>query len=82
MKRNNFIDYAKALGIVLVVFIHTGFSVLNNIALFAMPTFFAATGYTFSFGKRSLKQNLILRFKSIMIPYFLWFRHRSVWRRF
>lgn len=71
MERNNYIDYAKALCIVLVVFIHTGFSVLNNIVLFAMPIFFAATGYTFSFGKRSFRQNIILRFKSIMLPYFL-----------
>ena len=71
MKRDNFIDYAKALCIALVVFIHTGFGAINNIILFAMPTFFAATGYTFSFGKRSFRQNIILRFKSIMLPYFL-----------
>lgn len=71
MERNNYIDYAKALCIILVVFIHTGFSTLNSIILFAMPLFFAATGYTFSIGKRSFRQNIILRFKSIMIPYFL-----------
>ncbi|MBR5478761.1 MAG: acyltransferase [Clostridia bacterium] len=71
MERNDYIDYAKALCIVLVVFIHTGFSALNNIILFAMPMFFAATGYTFSFGKRSFTQNYIRRFKSILIPYFL-----------
>ena len=71
MERNNNIDYAKALCIVLVVFIHTGFSAVNNIILFAMPLFFAATGYTFSIGKRSFRQNIILRFKSIMLPYFL-----------
>ena len=71
MERNNYIDYAKALCIAFVVFVHTGFSALNNILLFAMPLFFAATGYTFTIGKRNLKQNIILRFKSIMIPYFL-----------
>lgn len=71
MERSNYIDYAKALCIAFVVFVHTGFSALNNILLFAMPLFFAATGYTFTIGKRSLKQNIILRFKSIMIPYFL-----------
>ena len=70
MERNNFIDYAKALSIVFVVFIHTGFSALNNIVLFAMPLFFAATGYTFSIGKRSLGQNIRLRFRSVMLPYF------------
>ena len=71
MKRNNFIDDAKALCIVFVVLVHTGFSGLNNIFLFAMPLFFAATGYTFSLGKRSFGQSVLLRFKSIMIPYFL-----------
>jgi fucose 4-O-acetylase-like acetyltransferase len=71
MERKNYIDYAKALCIVLVVFIHTGFSALNNIILFAIPLFFAATGYTFSIGKRSFRQNIILRFRSIMLPYFL-----------
>lgn len=71
MGRSNYIDYAKALCIVMVVFIHTGFSALNNIILFAMPLFFAATGYTFSMGKRSFGENIIIRFKSIMLPYFL-----------
>lgn len=71
MKRYNYIDYAKAFCIILVLFVHTGFSVLNNIILFAMPLFFAATGYTFSPKKRTAWQNVVLRFKSIMIPYFL-----------
>ena len=31
MERNNCIDYAKALCIVFVVFIHAGLSALNNI---------------------------------------------------
>ena len=59
MGRSNYIDYAKALCIILVVFIHTGFSALNNIILFAMPLFFAATGYTFSMGKRSFRENTV-----------------------
>lgn len=36
-----------------------------------MPVFFAATGYTFSYGKRTVGQNIVIRFKSVMIPYFL-----------
>lgn len=71
MARKNFIDYAKALCIIFVVFIHTGFSSLNNIVLFAIPVFFAATGYTFSFGKRKVTQNISQRFRTIMVPYFL-----------
>ena len=71
MTRNNYIDYAKALCIIFVVFIHTGFSSLNDIILFAMPVFFAATGFTFSFGKRSITQNISQRFRSVMLPYFM-----------
>ena len=71
MTRNNYIDYAKALCVILVVFIHTGFSSLNDIILFAMPVFFAATGFTFSFGKRSITQNISQRFRSVMLPYFM-----------
>ena len=71
MTRNNYIDYAKALCIIFIVFIHTGFSSLNNIILFAMPVFFAATGFTFSFGKRSITQNISQRFRSVMLPYFM-----------
>ena len=70
MDRNHSIDYAKAVCIIFVVFVHTGFSILNNIFLFAMPMFFAATGYTFSLGKQSIRQNIVLRFKSIMLPFF------------
>ena len=71
MTRNNFIDYAKALCIIFVVFIHVGFSSLNNIILFAMPVFFAATGYTFSYGKRRILQNVTQRFRTVMVPYFM-----------
>ena len=71
MVRNNYIDYAKALCIILMVFIHVGFSSINNIILFGVPVFFAATGYTFSYGKRSVVQNITQRFKMVMIPYFI-----------
>ena len=71
MVRNNYIDYAKALCIILMVFIHVGFSSINNIILFGVPVFFAATGYTFSYGKRSVVQNVTQRFKTVMLPYFM-----------
>lgn len=71
MKRVDYIDYAKALCVILVVFVHTGFSVLNHVILFMIPLFFAATGYTFSCGKRTVGQNVAIRFKSILLPYFL-----------
>lgn len=71
MTRSNYIDYAKAFCIVFVVYIHVGFSAINSIVLFAMPAFFAATGFTFSYGKRSIMENISQRFKTTMIPYFV-----------
>ena len=54
MERNNYIDYAKALCIVLVVFIHAGFSALNNIILFAMPLFLQQLDISFQSGREAL----------------------------
>lgn len=70
MERKQYVDYAKALCIVFVVLFHVGFSEVHRIFLFVLPLFFAATGYTFSYGKRTFGQSILVRFKSIMIPYF------------
>lgn len=71
IKRIDFLDYAKAIAIFFVISVHVGFDKLNNIFLFVLPLFFVVTGYTFTLGKRSLKENIILRFKSIMIPFWI-----------
>lgn len=68
-QRENFLDYAKAIAIFFVVFIHVGFSWLNEIALFSMPIFFMVTGYAFTLGKRSVKQSVIQRFKTVLVPF-------------
>lgn len=70
MKRINFLDYAKALSIFFVVFVHVGFYQLNSIILFTMPLFFAVTGYSFDPYKRSFKENTTLRFRTVMLPFF------------
>lgn len=72
VKRLDFLDYAKALCIFFVVFIHVGFSFLNNVALFAMPVFFMVTGCTFSLGKRSVSKSIFQRFKTVLIPFFIY----------
>lgn len=69
--RINYLDYAKALSIFFVISIHVGFYQLNSFALFAMPLFFVVTGYSFTAGKRSVKDNIFLRFKSIMLPFWI-----------
>ena len=55
MQRNYAIDYIKFFAIVAVVIIHTfpgndqiGYFVLDNLSRFAVPFFFAASGYLFS----------------------------------
>lgn len=70
VQRFDFVDYAKGICILLVVLIHVGFASLMQASLFVMPFFFAATGYTFSYGKRSARENIARRFRSVMIPYF------------
>ena len=69
--RINFLDYAKAISIICVISIHVGFYQINSIVLFAMPLFFMATGYSFNSTKRTIKENIFLRFKTIMLPFFI-----------
>ncbi len=67
-------DYAKTIGIFLVVLAHTHLykPVDNCIYTFLMPLFFFMSGYLFSFSKNpSFRQFAAKRFKSLIIPY-LW----------
>lgn len=66
------LDYAKALSVFYVICIHVGFYQLNEAALFVMPLFFAATGYSFSKDKRTPGENIQLRFRSILIPFWIY----------
>ena len=72
-KRFIWIDYAKAIGIFLVVFGHTAIPgyLYNAIFSFHMPLFFFISGYLFSFKKYgSYKYFLSKKIKQIVIPYF------------
>lgn len=67
------IDYAKVIGIFLVVFGHTAIPgyLYNAIFSFHMPLFFFISGYLFSFKKyNSYKHFLLKRSKQLVIPYF------------
>lgn len=70
--RINYLDYAKVFAIICVISIHVGFYQINKVLLFAMPLFFMITGHTFTFGKRSLKESITLRFKTIMLPFVIY----------
>lgn len=66
------VDYAKAIGIYLVVLAHTQLCapLTNWIYVFHMPLFFFISGYLFSFEKHtSFKEFSILRFRQLIVPY-------------
>lgn len=67
--RLDYLDYAKAFAIFYVLLIHIGFAELNNSVLFAMPLFFILVGYTYVPGKRTLKENIVGRFKTVLLPF-------------
>ena len=72
MERIVWIDYAKALGIYLVILAHTQIeaSVTNWISVFRMPLFFFLSGYLFSF-ERNKDSGVFVkkRFRQIVVPY-------------
>lgn len=69
-KRFDFLDIAKGLGIIFVLFSHScGFPVLGKtIVAFYMPLFFFISGYTYT-PKRSVKENIVRKLKQLLIPY-------------
>lgn len=75
MQGNNrwvYLDVAKGIGIILVVMSHTieKFPFGTKLILsFFMPLFFIASGYVYTPNKRSKKENIIRRSKSILRPY-------------
>lgn len=73
-QRINFIDYAKAIGIFLVVLAHTPLKseITDWIYVFHMPLFFFLSGYLFDI-KRYPTFNgfMVRRFHQLVIPYFL-----------
>ncbi|MBP3635031.1 MAG: acyltransferase family protein [Bacilli bacterium] len=76
LTRNNVIDITKCIGILLVVLGHVLLdgNVKNIIYMFHMPLFFFVSGITFKYSYNndiSFKDFARKKFKSIMIPYFI-----------
>jgi len=72
-QRYLWIDYAKVIGIFLVVFGHTAIPryLYDAIYGFHMPLFFFISGYLFSFKKfQSLSEFFYRRAKQLIVPYF------------
>lgn len=76
--RINWIDWAKFLGIALVVFGHTEFDESNMfirkfIYSFHMPLFFFISGFLFKLKEDNFREYLKNSFVSLMIPYLFFF---------
>lgn len=65
-KREAFIDYGKALMIILVVSFHVGFDILDKFSYIMMIFFFLVSGYTYVVKKKSLKDRIISRLKQFL----------------
>lgn len=76
-KRIEWIDILKGYGIFLIVLGHTisYCDKLQNVVMyiysFHVPLFFAVSGYLFIFKSNNFKEFFIQKFKSIMVPYFV-----------
>ncbi len=73
-ERIDWIDYAKALGVFLVIMGHTykGYTFIAWIYSFHMPLFFFLSGITLRIEETSCKEFLRKRVKSLLIPYILY----------
>lgn len=76
MKRINYIDWIKGFGIILVVLNHilpSGDKLVSWMGTFHMPLFFVLSGMLLvlndKWKNRSIKDNLVHKFKSLIIPY-------------
>ena len=72
-KRMDWADLCKFVGIFFMVWGHAGVSPGVDVYLhsFHMPVFFFLSGYLLSVSKHRLPEMLASRFKSLIIPYFV-----------
>lgn len=70
IKRLDFLDIAKGIGIILVLYSHScGFPIFGNaVVAFYMPLFFFVSGYVYKSGK-SPTENIRRKLKQLLIPY-------------
>lgn len=70
MKRLDFLDIAKGIGIILVLYSHScGFPIFGySVVAFYMPLFFFISGYVYKEGRRPV-DNIKRKLKQLLIPY-------------
>lgn len=70
--RENDLDIAKGIGIILVVWAHAQGPFSSYIVQFHMPFFFFISGMLYRNQKRSIKEYTINKVKSLLIPFWFW----------
>lgn len=70
-ERKNYLDIAKGIGIILVVWAHANGPGSRYINLFHMPMFFFISGLLFN-EKDTCEQYIIKKFKTLYIPFLFW----------
>lgn len=73
MERKRYLDLAKGIGIILVVWAHANGPGSSFIYQFHMPFFFFISGLLFDFSKKeSVSQFVVKKMKSLYIPFVVW----------
>lgn len=68
-QRLHFLDYGKAISVIIIIVAHMGFDFVEKYGIFVMPLFFVASGYTVSPDKYSFGEYTKKRFQRILIPF-------------
>lgn len=69
--RIEYLDVAKGIGIMLVVWAHARAPYMHYIYLFHMPFFFLISGYLFN-NRNSLRQFVLGKIKTLYLPFVVW----------
>lgn len=70
-ERKQFIDYAKAFGIVLVLLNHLGYDNITSYLLPLLPIFFVSAGYVFKLGGKSFGSYVKQKGRKLLLPFWL-----------
>ena len=70
--RKNYLDIAKGIGIIMVVWAHAQGPYSNYIIYFHMPLFFFISGMLFMPQKYTVKEYIVRKGKNLLIPFWGW----------
>lgn len=71
-ERQDWIDFAKGIGIILVVWAHTRGIFTSYIVQFHMPLFFFISGYLYKYKGEKVKDYINKKAKGLLVPFWFW----------